>query len=130
MPARGRPLSPHLQVYRWQIGNTLSVLHRFTGLLLSLGLLALVYWLVALAGGAGGYAAALGLFAGPLGLSALCGAAFAFFFHLLNGVRHLLWDVGYGFERRTRHASGWLAAGGAVALTALVGTLVWHRLHS
>ena len=51
MPARTRPLSPHLQIYRWQIGNSLSILHRLTGLALSLGLLALSYWLIALAGG-------------------------------------------------------------------------------
>ncbi|HUX72833.1 MAG TPA: succinate dehydrogenase, cytochrome b556 subunit [Steroidobacteraceae bacterium] len=129
MPARARPLSPHLQIYRWQIGNTLSILHRLTGLALSAGFLALIYWLAALAGGRGRYAAAMALLAGPLG--AILAAAFglAFFFHLLNGVRHLSWDLGYGFGRRGRHASAWIALAGALALTILAGALSAHFAH-
>jgi succinate dehydrogenase / fumarate reductase cytochrome b subunit len=126
MPVSARPVSPHLKIYRWQIGNTLSILHRFTGIGLSLGLLALVYWFVAIAGDAGSYAAAARLFGHPLGLIALLAWSFAFFYHLLNGVRHLLWDAGYGFGRSERHASGWLAVGGALLLTLGAWLLLWR----
>ncbi len=129
MPARARPLSPHLQIYRWQIGNTLSILHRLTGIALALGLLALSYWFVSLAGGERSYAAATSLLARPLGLLVLIGWTFAFLYHLLNGMRHLFWDIGVGFERTQRHMSGWFAVIGAVGLTACLWGLIWagHR---
>jgi succinate dehydrogenase / fumarate reductase cytochrome b subunit len=129
MPVRARPLSPHLDVYRWQISNTLSILHRVTGVALSLGIVALVYWLMALAGGEDSYDAAMGVFTGGLGLTVLVGWAFAFFYHLLNGVRHLFWDAGYGFERSQRHASGWIAVLGALVLTIGVCVWVWRGAH-
>jgi succinate dehydrogenase / fumarate reductase cytochrome b subunit len=129
MPARARPTSPHLGIYQWQIGNSLSIVHRLTGLALSLGLLALCYWLVSLAGGAQAYAQAAKLFASPAGLFGLVGWTFAFLYHLLNGVRHLFWDAGYGFERAQRHASGWFVVAGSMALTLCVWGLIWagHR---
>ena len=129
MPARFRPLSPHLQIYRWQIGNTLSILHRLTGVMLALGLIALCHWLIALAGGEERYRAAARMFASPLGVVLLAGWTFAFFYHLLNGERHLLWDVGVGFERTQRHASGWLAVLGALGLTLCVWAVLWHFEH-
>jgi succinate dehydrogenase / fumarate reductase cytochrome b subunit len=129
MPVRDRPLSPHLQVYRWQIGNTLSILHRMTGVALAFGLVALSFWLVSLAGGEDTYATARHAFASPLGLMFLLGWTFSFMYHLLNGVRHLLWDVGYGFERTARRASGWIAVLGALGLTAGVCLVVWHGAH-
>ncbi len=128
MPVRARPLSPHLQVYRWQIGNTLSILHRFTGLALTLGAVALSYWLMSVAGGEEAYGTALQLFASPLGLLCLVGWSFSFFYHLLNGMRHLFWDAGYGFERAQRRASGWFAVLGALGMTACVGLVLWHGL--
>jgi succinate dehydrogenase / fumarate reductase, cytochrome b subunit len=128
MPDRIRPTSPHALIYRWQIGNTLSILHRLTGAALALGLLALSYWFVSLAGGPGSYAAAMHLLGSPLGLAILLGWTFSFLFHLLNGVRHLFWDAGKGFERTQRHLSGWLAVLGAVALTLCVAAWVWPRL--
>jgi succinate dehydrogenase / fumarate reductase, cytochrome b subunit len=126
MSARTRPLSPHLGIYRWQLGSTLSILHRFTGLGLAVGLAALSYWLVALAGGEATYAAAARWFACPVGLALLIGWTFAFFYHLLNGVRHLFWDVGYGFERAQRHASGWFVVLGAAAATLGLWAWLWH----
>jgi succinate dehydrogenase / fumarate reductase cytochrome b subunit len=126
MPARERPTSPHVWLYRWQIGNSLSILHRLTGVALAAGLPALCYWLVSLAGGEQSYAAATKVFAGPVGILGLIGWTFAFLYHLLNGVRHLFWDVGYGFERTQRHASGWFVLLGAVALTACVWALIWR----
>ena len=126
MPVRARPTSPHVQIYRWQIGNSLSILHRLTGVALALGLMALCYWLVSLAGGEQSYAAAAKLLASPVGLLVLAGWTFAFFFHLLNGVRHLFWDVGYGFERTQRQLSGWFAILGALGLTLSVWALIGH----
>jgi succinate dehydrogenase / fumarate reductase, cytochrome b subunit len=128
MPERVRPTSPHAQIYRWQIGNTLSILHRLTGAALSLGLLVLSYWFVSLAGGPGSYTAATRLLVSPLGLALLLGWTFSFLYHLLNGVRHLFWDAGRGFERTQRHLSGWLAVLGAVVLTLCVAAWVWPRL--
>jgi succinate dehydrogenase / fumarate reductase, cytochrome b subunit len=121
-----RPTSPHWQIYRWQIGNSLSILHRLTGVALALGLLALGFWLVSLAGGEQSYAAAAKVFASPVGFLFLVGWTFAFLYHLLNGVRHLFWDAGYGYERTQRHVSGWFAVLGAVALTLCVWALIWH----
>jgi succinate dehydrogenase / fumarate reductase, cytochrome b subunit len=124
-----RPTSPHLEIYRWQIGNSLSILHRLTGAALALGLLALCYWLVALAGGERSYVAALKLLESPVGLLVLVGWTFAFLFHLLNGVRHLFWDVGRGFERFQRHASGWFVLLGSMVATVCVWGWIWagHR---
>jgi succinate dehydrogenase / fumarate reductase cytochrome b subunit len=115
-----------LQIYRWQIGNTLSILHRLTGTALALGLVALAFWLVSLAGGAESYGRAYQVFASPAGSLLLIVWSFAFFYHLLNGVRHLFWDAGWGFERPARHVSGWLAVFGAVASTAALWAVLHH----
>jgi succinate dehydrogenase / fumarate reductase, cytochrome b subunit len=128
MPKLVRPTSPHAQIYRWQIGNTLSILHRVTGAALAAGLVALSYWLISLAGGAVSYASAMRILASPIGLIFLCGWTFAFMYHFLNGIRHLFWDAGRGFERTQRHLSGWFAVLGAIALTLCVAAWVWPRL--
>ncbi len=125
MPVRARPLSPHLQVYRWQMGNTLSILHRATGVALALGLVALSYWLMSLAGGEQTYGAAMRVLSSPLGLLFLLGWILSFWYHLLNGVRHLVWDAGYGFERTPRRASGWISVLGALVLTGIC-VMLWH----
>ncbi len=119
MAQRERPLSPFMQ-YRWQYTNTTSILHRITGVLLSVGFLVLVYWLSALAGGPERYARAMDCLGSPLGQVTLGGALLAFCFHLLNGVRHLFFDAGVGFERATALRSAravWIAA----VLLALAG---------
>lgn len=96
---------------------------------LAFGIVALAYWLIALAGSEESYAGAMRVFSSPLGLLFLVGWTFAFLYHLLNGVRHLFWDAGYGFERTARHASGWVAVVGAALLTACVWLVVWHGAH-
>ena len=126
MPARDRPISPHWQIYRWQIGNSLSILHRLTGVALAIGLLALSFWLMSLAGGERSYALAVKLLGSSVGRLGLIGWTFAFLYHLLNGVRHLFWDAGLGFERTQRHASGWIAVLGALLLTVCVWVLIWR----
>ncbi len=122
-PKYQRPLSPFL-LYRWQYTMALSFLHRFTGCTLSVGLLLLVYWLAAVAGGADAYASAQEVFAHPLTRVALVGFSFAFFYHLMNGVRHLVWDTGHGFDKAQARASGWLAFLGAIVLTAFLWFLL------
>jgi succinate dehydrogenase / fumarate reductase cytochrome b subunit len=119
MAQRERPLSPFLH-YRWQYTNTLSILHRVTGVLLSLGFLVLVYWLAAAAGGPDRYAEALVVLGSPPLQLILLGTVFAFCYHLLNGIRHLFFDMGYGFDRKTARTSGWFTAGAAVVLALVV----------
>jgi succinate dehydrogenase / fumarate reductase cytochrome b subunit len=119
MAQRERPLSPFLH-YRWQYTNTLSILHRITGVLLSLGFFVLVYWLAAAAGGPDSYAGAIALLGSlPLQL-VLFGVVFAFCYHLLNGVRHLFFDMGRGFELATARKSARFTSIGAVVLAIVV----------
>jgi len=113
-----RPLSPHLGIYRWQISNTLSIIHRMTGVLLSLGAVVLVAWLVSLASGYTMYATVHGLLTSALGVLLLFGWTFCLFYHLANGVRHLVWDVGLGFEIRQARRSGILVVVFALLMTA------------
>lgn len=126
MPAPVRPLSPHLDIYRWQMGNTLSILHRLTGVALAFGLLALAYWFISMADGEAAYESAMRLLSSAPGIALLIGWMFAFFYHLMNGVRHLFWDAGYGFERPQRRASGWFVVLGAVLLTVCFAWLLWR----
>ncbi len=119
MHRSSRPLSPHLQVYRPQITSVLSILHRGTGVMLVLGTLLLVYWLWALAGGPGAYADAQALLASWIGRVILLAWTLALFYHLCNGIRHLFWDIGLGFELKTAYASGWAVVIASVALTLL-----------
>ena len=125
MAQRARPLSPFLH-YRWQYTNTLSILHRITGVLLSLGFLLLVYWLAAAAAGAERYRSAMDTLASPLAQLVLLGTAFGFCYHLLNGVRHLCFDLGHGFERATARASGWAVGIGALVL----GVILWFAVRA
>ena len=124
---RQRPLSPFLTVYRWQYSMALSILHRVTGCALSVGLLLFVYWLVAAASGPEAYETARRFFAHPLVTALLIGFSLAFFYHLLNGVRHLTWDTGHGLERKAARLSGWIVFLGALAATALFWVLVFAR---
>jgi succinate dehydrogenase / fumarate reductase cytochrome b subunit len=121
-----RPLSPFL-TYRWQYTNTLSILNRVTGCALTAGLVLFVYWLIAAASGPEAYASAQAVFAHPLTRVALVGFSFSFFYHLLNGVRHLAWDAGYGLEKPTARRSGWAAFLGAIVFTIVFWVLVIGR---
>ena len=119
-----RPMSPHLQIYRPQLTSVLSILHRATGVALTVGTLLLVWWLVAAAAGPGPFATVQGFIGSWFGLLILFGWTFALFFHLCNGIRHLFWDAGLGFELKTVYASGWAvvaASGGLTVLAWIVG---------
>ena len=103
-----RPLSPHLSVYRWPITMTLSILHRATGVGLSLGLIVLAAWLLQAAAGPEQHQYFRATMATPIGRILLIGFTFAFFLHMGNGIRHLVWDTGSGFEIRQANASAWI----------------------
>lgn len=114
-----KPLSPHLQVYKPQITSVLSIMHRGTGIFLSLGAFVLSYWLVALASGEQHFDSVKACFgAWPIKLL-LIAWVFAFFYHLCNGIRHLFWDIGKGFELDTLQKSGYAVLAAASILTAI-----------
>ena len=117
MSNTGRPLSPHLSIYRWPITMTLSILHRITGLAMSVGLIVYAAWLMTAAADPASYARFGDLMRSPLGRIALIGWSLAFFLHLANGIRHLVWDAGHGFEKAQANASGWFVVALTVALT-------------
>jgi succinate dehydrogenase / fumarate reductase cytochrome b subunit len=112
-----RPLSPHLQVYKWQLTSVLSILQRATGLALAFGTIALVWWLFAAASGPAAFATAQGFWYSWFGRLLLLGWTWALFYHLANGVRHLFWDAGYGYELKTTYASGWTVVAASFVLT-------------
>lgn len=97
----------------------LSILHRATGVANAVGLLVLAAWLIQAAGGEGSYAAFTGIAGSVPGLLLLAGFSFSFFYHLCNGIRHLVWDTGRGFEKRQANASAWFVIAAALALTAV-----------
>jgi succinate dehydrogenase / fumarate reductase cytochrome b subunit len=114
-----RPLSPHITVYRWAYTMTLSILHRVTGVALALALIGLVGWLVAASLGADAYAALLPLLTGVPGKLVIALAVAALIYHLCNGLRHLAWDLGAGFERADARRSALL-----VVAATLIGALL------
>jgi succinate dehydrogenase / fumarate reductase, cytochrome b subunit len=115
---RPRPLSPNIQIYRPQLTSILSIANRITGVVLSLGAVVLVIWLLAAAAGPEAYAVVQGALASWFGQVVLFGCTFAFFLHLCGGIRHLVWDMGHGYELRSIYASGWAVVAGSVVLTA------------
>ena len=114
----GRPLSPHLTIYRWPITMALSILHRMTGIALALGLIVLTLWFMHIAAGPEQYQYFRATMGTTFGKLLLIGWTFAFFLHLANGIRHLVWDTGRGLEKRQANASAWFAI--VFALTATV----------
>ena len=120
-----RPLSPHLQIYRLPLVALLSIGHRITGVFLSLGYVALAAWLVAVASGGPVYELLYGWFASTPGTIAMVGWSAALYFHLCNGIRHLFWDAGYGFELQTADASGIATL---IVTAALTGGTWWILL--
>lgn len=118
MATQERPLSPHLQVYKPQMTSTMSILHRATGVLLALGSLLFAAWLVAVAGGADTFDMARAALASMIGRVALFALSAALVYHLLNGIRHLAWDAGHGYEIAKAYASGYAVLVLSVLLTA------------
>ncbi|MXW72614.1 MAG: succinate dehydrogenase, cytochrome b556 subunit [Gammaproteobacteria bacterium] len=115
--AANRPLSPHLSVYRWQYTMALSILHRFTGVVLSIGSVALVGCLLALASGPQWGGNLEGFFGLRIVRLAALGWTYCLFYHFANGVRHLVWDIGRGFEPGHARLSGWFVFLASLAAT-------------
>jgi len=119
---RERPLSPHLSVYRMtRYTLATSIFNRITGLALSGGLLLLVYWLLAVAGGARAYARATGVLSLPVFKIVFAGLLVAFCYHLVAGIRHLIWDTGRGLERKQAQRSAWIVVAVSIALVVVLG---------
>ena len=118
MNSSNRPLSPHLQVYRPQLTSVLSITHRATGIGLSFGIILLITWIVAAAAGENYFNMVNSLVASWFGKLVLLGFTWALFYHLCNGIRHLFWDAGFGFELSTVYKSGYVTVAGSIILTA------------
>ncbi len=113
------PLSPHLTVYKWQITMVLSILHRATGVFLSIGLLLLSYWLLSVASGSESFDTISNHLNTWYGKVVLIAFTFSIYLHLCNGIRHLFWDVGLGFEIKTSNVTGYITAITSILLTVL-----------
>ena len=122
-----RPLSPFMfpTWYRFQITSALSILHRLTGIALAVGSILLTWWLVSVATGGELYAATHAFIASPIGVLLLFLWSVAFFYHLCNGVRHLAWDAGYGFELRQAFLGSYAVLAATVVLTVLAWLPLW-----
>ena len=112
-----RPLSPHLDIYQYQITWTVSIMHRLTGVAMLFGLLLIICWFLAAA-----FSETVFLFIDYflqswMGIFIIFGSLWAFWFHFLNGIRHLFWDAGYGFNLETVARSGWTVVIGSILLT-------------
>jgi succinate dehydrogenase / fumarate reductase cytochrome b subunit len=123
-----RPLSPHLQVYKPQMSSMSSIFHRITGCALGLGTLLLTLWLVCAAAGEGPFSVIQAILASWIGLLILMGFTAALFYHFCNGIRHLAWDAGKGYDLPTMHRSGQIMLAATAALTVIfwvIAFIVW-----
>lgn len=118
---RQRPLSPHMQVWRWHLTMLTSILHRATGVALYGGALILAGWAIALASGPANYLFYMTLLGSPLGRVVMFGLTLSVFYHLANGIRHLVWDAGAGLDIKTANLSG----AAVIAFAAAASVVVW-----
>ena len=115
-----RPLSPHLQTYKWTLTMAMSIVHRATGVALYLGTILLVWWLMAAASGPAAYATFQDFISSFIGRLIVFGYTWALIHHLLSGIRHLVWDLGYGFGKKEREWLTWAALIGSISITILL----------
>ena len=125
-----RPLSPFMlgTAYKPQMSSMSSIMHRITGCALGVGTLLLTLWLVCAAAGEGAFSVIQAFLASWVGILILIGFTAAMFYHFCNGIRHLAWDAGRGFDLPSMHRNGWIVVGATVVLTAgfwIIGFLVW-----
>lgn len=120
-----RPLSPHLQTYRWTLTMALSIVHRATGVALYAGTALLVWWLIAASSGPAAYSYVQAFGASFLGRLIAFGFTWALFHHAMSGIRHLVWDLGYGFKPTEREWLTWAALIAGIALTIIVWVLAY-----
>ena len=115
------PLSPHLQIYRWHISSLLSITHRISGIINLLALILIFFWLLLLSLGESNYELFLLIINSFFGKFILIGFAWSMSFHTLSGIRHLAWDLGYGFEIKTANISGAIV----IILSLLLTVIFW-----
>ena len=115
------PLSPHLQIYRWQISSLLSITHRISGVINLIALILIFFWLLVLSLGESSYESFLLIMNSFFGKLLLIGFTWSMSFHLLSGIRHLAWDLGYGFEIKTANISGAVV----IILSLLLTVIFW-----
>ena len=120
-----RPLSPHLTIWRWQVNMLSSIMHRATGMALSAGAIVLAWWLVSISNGPEGYDSFMVYAAMPLGVIVLFGFTWSFAFHFFNGIRHLAWDLGYGFDKHVATKTGFLVFALSFLVAIAVFAFVW-----
>ena len=120
-----RPLSPHLQTYRVTLTMAMSIIHRGTGIALYFGTLLLAWWLIAAATGPAAFDTAQGFIGSWFGRLIVFGYTWAIIHHLLSGIRHFIWDLGYGFKANEREALTWGALIGGISLTVLLWIIAY-----
>lgn len=120
-----RPLSPHLQVYKPQLTSMMSILHRMTGVVLSISAVYVVFWIYSLSTGPVAFAGAQAIIGTVFGKLFLLAVVFCVFYHLANGLRHLIWDTGRGLELKSAYQTGWMVIMFAVVATAICGALIF-----
>ena len=130
MAQTGRPLSPHLQVYKWQVQMVSSILHRATDIVLAVGSLIIIWGLASLAAGPDAFGTFTGIAGSAFGTVIMIGWTLCFFYHLCNGIRHLVQDTGKGYGIESFVRSSWLAIAAAIVLTALVWVYVLMGGHA
>ena len=113
------PLSPHLQIYRWHVSSLLSITHRISGIINLLALIFIFYWIIVLSFGENNYETFLLIINSFFGKFILIGFTWSMIFHVLSGIRHLVWDLGYGFEIKTANISGTIVIISSLVLTIL-----------
>ncbi len=123
--AARRPLSPHLEIYRPMLTMVMSIVHRLTGSALYIGTVFLAWWLVAASSDAGSYAVIAGFFRSFVGQVFLFGFTWAFFTHLLGGIRHMIWDAGYGFDHPEREYLAQATLIGGIGLAVIVWLIAY-----
>jgi succinate dehydrogenase / fumarate reductase, cytochrome b subunit len=115
-----RPLSPHLQTYRFTLTMAMSIIHRITGVALYFGTLLLVWWLIAASSGPAAYSQVQAFTSSFIGRLIVLGYTWALLHQLLSGIRYFVWDLGYGFKPNEREGLTWIALVGGIALTVLL----------
>ena len=122
---RSRPLSPHLQIYRPMLSMVMSITHRVTGAALYFGTILVAWWLIAAASGPNQYAWVQWFMGTIVGRLILFGYTWALMHHMLSGIRHFVWDLGFGFKANEREALTWAALIGGIALTILIWIIAY-----
>ena len=114
------PLSPHLQIYAWQISSLLSITHRIVGIINAVAITLICLWTISLLFGEENYEIIKFFFQSFFGKFAIISLSWSFSFHVLNEVRHLIWDLGYGFDLKISKITGIITIIGSLALTVLI----------